>query len=152
MAKVLTLSNGAIVEATLAEGGNPVGTIIAFAAGTAPTGYLQCPTAATTVSRTTYAALFAVLGTTWGDGDGSTTFGIPFFPAGYAAITGTPGTANSAGQVIAHTHTVLTGTNIAGSSYINKMSSTNVSSTTTVSTGGAANLAAGVNLMMCIKY
>lgn len=53
----------------------PVGTIIAYAANTAPTGFLLCDGSA--VSRTTYAALFAVIGTTWGSGDGSTTFNLP---------------------------------------------------------------------------
>lgn len=45
------------------------------AAGTLPTGYLECTGAA--VSRTTYAELFAVIGTTYGSGDGSTTFNLP---------------------------------------------------------------------------
>lgn len=40
-----------------------------------PAGWLACDGSA--VSRTTYAALFAVLGTTWGAGDGSTTFALP---------------------------------------------------------------------------
>jgi len=42
-----------------------------------PDGWLPCKGA--WVSRTTYAALFAVIGTTYGDGDGSTTFSLPFF-------------------------------------------------------------------------
>lgn len=53
----------------------PTGTILDFAAATAPTGYLACDGSA--VSRTTYAALFAVVSTTWGAGDGSTTFNVP---------------------------------------------------------------------------
>lgn len=44
-----------------------------------PAGFLPCDGAA--VSRTTYAALFAVLGTVWGIGDGSTTFNVPDFRA-----------------------------------------------------------------------
>lgn len=43
--------------------------------GTPPTGYLLCDGAA--VSRTTYAALFAVISTTFGAGDGTTTFNLP---------------------------------------------------------------------------
>jgi microcystin-dependent protein len=54
---------------------NPVGLVAHFAATSAPTGWLKCNGAA--VSRTTYAALFALLGTTWGSGDGSTTFNLP---------------------------------------------------------------------------
>jgi hypothetical protein len=53
----------------------PVGTIISFIGTTVPEGYLLCNGAA--VSRTTYAALFAVIGTKCGVGDGSTTFNLP---------------------------------------------------------------------------
>jgi microcystin-dependent protein len=42
---------------------------------TAPSGFLECDGSA--VSRSTYAALFAVIGTTYGAGDGSTTFNVP---------------------------------------------------------------------------
>jgi microcystin-dependent protein len=55
--------------------GVPSGSITQFAASSAPTGWLICD--GSNVSRTTYAALFAVIGTTYGSGDGSTTFGIP---------------------------------------------------------------------------
>ena len=53
----------------------PAGIIMPFAGTTAPEGYLMCDGAA--VSRTTYATLFAVIGTTFGAGDGSTTFNVP---------------------------------------------------------------------------
>lgn len=53
----------------------PTGSMQMFAGASAPTGYLICDGAA--VSRTTYANLFAVLGTAWGEGDGSTTFHLP---------------------------------------------------------------------------
>lgn len=49
--------------------GVPIGTVAT------PTYYLPCDSSL--VSRTTYAALFAVLGTSWGAGDGSTTFQLP---------------------------------------------------------------------------
>lgn len=48
---------------------------IAQWSGAAPTGFLACNGSA--VSRATYAALFAVLGTRFGVGDGSTTFNLP---------------------------------------------------------------------------
>lgn len=51
------------------------GGIIAFGGASAPAGFLLCD--GTAVSRTTYAALFAVLSTTYGVGDGSTTFNLP---------------------------------------------------------------------------
>jgi hypothetical protein len=53
----------------------PAGTIIHVAMNTAPSGYLKANGAI--VSRTTYATLFAAIGTTFGNGDGSTTFGLP---------------------------------------------------------------------------
>ena len=53
----------------------PSGSVIYVAMNTAPTGYLKANGAA--VSRTTYAALFAAIGTTFGVGDGSTTFNVP---------------------------------------------------------------------------
>ena len=53
----------------------PAGTIIYSARSTAPTGYLKANGAA--VSRTTYATLFAAIGTTYGAGNGSTTFNVP---------------------------------------------------------------------------
>ncbi|EKT4494145.1 tail fiber protein [Pseudomonas putida] len=54
---------------------SPPGQVAAFARSTAPTGWLKANGAA--VSRTTYAALFAAIGTTFGVGDGSTTFNLP---------------------------------------------------------------------------
>ena len=54
---------------------SPAGTVIQFAGSSAPAGYLKANGNA--VSRTTYAALFAAIGTTYGTGDGSTTFNLP---------------------------------------------------------------------------
>jgi microcystin-dependent protein len=51
------------------------GTMKPIAHGTVPDGWLTCDGSA--VSRTTYAELFAVIGTTWGVGDGSTTSNLP---------------------------------------------------------------------------
>jgi microcystin-dependent protein len=53
----------------------PVGAVLPFAGSSAPAGYLLCDGSA--VSRTTYANLFTAIGTTHGEGDGSTTFNIP---------------------------------------------------------------------------
>jgi microcystin-dependent protein len=57
--------------------GIPPGAIMDFAVPTTPAGWLPCD--GQQVSRTTYAALFAVVGTFWGAGDGSTTFTLPNF-------------------------------------------------------------------------
>ncbi|EGV38475.1 phage tail protein [Neisseria weaveri] len=58
-----------------AEQAAPPGTIVAYSGTTAPPGWLKCNGA--NVSRATYAALFAVIGTTHGAGDGRTTFTLP---------------------------------------------------------------------------
>jgi microcystin-dependent protein len=58
-----------------AHGTVPVGAISDYAGSSAPTGWLLCYGQA--VSRTTYAALFTALSTTYGVGDGSTTFNLP---------------------------------------------------------------------------
>ena len=55
----------------------PAGMIAPFAGGTAPAGWLDC--FGQDVSRTTYAALFAAIATTYGAGDGLTTFNVPDF-------------------------------------------------------------------------
>lgn len=53
----------------------PTGVVLPYAGSSAPSGYTLCFGQA--VSRTTFAALFAVIGTTYGAGDGSTTFNLP---------------------------------------------------------------------------
>lgn len=53
----------------------PVGVVVSFAGTAAPSGWVLCNGAA--ISRTAYAALFAVLGTAHGTGDGATTFNLP---------------------------------------------------------------------------
>lgn len=53
----------------------PTGSMVMYGGSSSPTGYLLCDGSA--VSRTTYSALFALLSTTYGSGDGSTTFNVP---------------------------------------------------------------------------
>lgn len=67
----------------------PVGAIQAFGGSTAPLGWLMCDGSA--VSRTTYAALFAVIGTRYGSGDGSTSFNLPSREAGAAVYPSADG-------------------------------------------------------------
>ena len=55
--------------------GIPTATIIPWSTSSVPTGFLECNGQA--VSRSTYSALFAVVGTTYGAGNGSTTFNVP---------------------------------------------------------------------------
>jgi microcystin-dependent protein len=106
-----------IVEGTSGGGGGgdtiPPGLVSPFAGSSAPTGWLACNGA--TVSRTTYANLFSAIGTTYGAGDGSTTFGLPnlqgAFPLGSSgsyALGATGGEAThllTIAEVPAHTHT-----------------------------------------------
>lgn len=58
------------------------GEIRMYGGASAPTGWLLCDGSA--VSRTTYAALFAIISTTYGVGDGSTTFNLPTFTGKFA--------------------------------------------------------------------
>ena len=55
--------------------GIPTATIVPWSDSSVPSGFLECNGAA--VSRTTYSALFAIIGTTYGAGDGSSTFNVP---------------------------------------------------------------------------
>ena len=73
----------------------PAGTVIAFAANAAPEGFLLCNGAA--VSRTTYKALFSAIGTTYGAGDGASTFNLPDLADRFIQGSGTAGTVKEAG-------------------------------------------------------
>jgi microcystin-dependent protein len=53
----------------------PTGAVVAFAGNMPPDGWLLCD--GTAISRTTYADLFTVIGTAWGEGDAATTFNVP---------------------------------------------------------------------------
>ena len=90
--------------------GIPTATIIPWSDSSAPTGFLECNGAA--VSRSTYSALFAVVGTTYGTGDGSSTFNLPNLadnvPVGKSnnkslASTGGANTVTSTGNVAGST-------------------------------------------------
>jgi microcystin-dependent protein len=87
----------------------PPGTVFPFAGSTAPDGYLVCNGAA--VSRDTYAALFAAIGVSYGNGNGSTTFNVPdyryTFLRGYGAqitATGANGVVPSGNQLTFSSH------------------------------------------------
>ena len=78
----------------LKKGINPVGTIISYSTSNVPDGYLKCE--GQEVSRTEYAALFEKIGTTYGAGDGSTTFNVPDLRGEFLRGTGTNSHINSA--------------------------------------------------------
>jgi len=73
------IQDGAVTSAKLDAGAistlMPTGSVLPYAGGSAPTGYFLCDGSAK--SRTTESALFAIIGTTYGAGDGSTTFNLP---------------------------------------------------------------------------
>jgi microcystin-dependent protein len=74
------------------------GTIVGYAGAILPDGWLLCDGSA--ISRTTYAALFAAIGTTWGSGDGGSTFNLPDMRGRIAIGAGAGGglTARTLGQ------------------------------------------------------
>lgn len=77
LSEALGISNGLNSSSSGGGGGGSslIGEIKAFAGSSAPSGWLLCQGQA--VSRTTYASLFAIIGTTYGAGDGTTTFNLP---------------------------------------------------------------------------
>jgi microcystin-dependent protein len=92
-----------------------VGTIKPWGKATAPNGYLLCDGSA--VSRTTYADLFGVIGTTYGTGDNSTTFNVPDlqgkFPQGKSGTTNlaTTGGANTVTVAVTNNQAATNATN-----------------------------------------
>ena len=130
------INNGAFVDGKAV----PTATIIPWTDGSVPTGFLECD--GSNVSRTTYSALFAVVGTTYGSGDGSTTFGlpdlqdkIPVGKSGTKALASTGGSENqtptgncsltinisnhtlNSGQMPQHRHTARKSRNAAGTGW-----------------------------------
>jgi microcystin-dependent protein len=73
----------------------PTGSYIQFAGSQAPEGFLVCNGGE--ISRTTYSALFAVIGTTYGSGDGSTTFNLPNLTDRFLQGSTSVGTVKDAG-------------------------------------------------------
>lgn len=121
----------------------PAGTILIYGGATAPEGFLMCNGQA--VSRSDYDVLFQIIGTTFGTGDGTTTFNVPDLRTKFIVGSGTGYALGSTGgaesvtlttqQIPAHTHTG--GAAIVGYSYYNIQSSTGViNNANTGSTGG----------------
>ena len=72
---IATNGSGTLAWTTISEFTLPSGLIFPYGGASAPSGYLLCYGQA--ISRTTYADLFTAIGTTYGTGDGSTTFNLP---------------------------------------------------------------------------
>jgi len=99
------INNGAFIGVE----GIPTGTIVPWTDSSLPSGFLECD--GSNVSRTTYADLFGVIGTTYGSGDGSTTFGLPDLQDNVAVgKSGTKALASTGGA-----NTVTSTGNVGGS-------------------------------------
>lgn len=92
--------------AEISDLGLAVGTIVPYGGSSVPTGWLLCDGSA--VSRSTYRTLFNAISTSFGSGDGSTTFNLPDLrgkaPYGVAS-SGTGSTLGGAFGAVDHTHT-----------------------------------------------
>jgi len=135
----------------------PVGAVNTFAMSSAPMGWLSCDGGA--VSRTTYAALFAIVGTTYGSGNGSTTFNLPDLRGefvrgwddGRGVDTGRGFGSSQADEFKSHTHEfsigggVEDGPNVADNTSVNRTHSTS-------STGGTETRPRNIALLYCIKH
>ena len=144
----------------------PPGKVAPFAQTTAPAGWLIADGAA--VSRATYAALFAAIGTLYGVGDGATTFNLPDYRAeflrgadqGRGIDAGRAVGSAQAGQMPAHTHGIRTNAEggsggITGNVRDNFNGIGPVGGQGTESAGGTANASENrprnVAVLYCIK-
>jgi len=167
MAIVLDGTTG--INTPAINAGNIVGEVCFFGMSTAPAGFLKANGAA--VSRTTYAALFTAIGTTYGTGDGSTTFNLPDlrgeFPRGWDDGRGVDsGRAIGTAQDDAfqgHWHIVQQGANTGGSTSLTRLASGTGTSAALVKdpvtdgTNGTPRTATetrprNVALLACIKF
>ena len=162
---VLNLKNPSAASAaiTLDASGNaaapslvPPGTVQFYAASTTPAGWLKANGAA--ISRTTYADLFAALGTTFGSGNGSTTFNLPDlrgeFPRGWddgrGIDSGRAIGTSQADDFKSHNHGIGYANTIAGGGSAERVGfGTAVFST---STGGTETRPRNIALLALIKY
>lgn len=134
----------------------PAGMIQAFAGSSAPTGWLKCNGAA--VSRTTYSALFAQISTTYGSGDGSTTFNVPDLRGefvrgwddGRGVDSGRSLGSYQADEFKSHTHTFAGSVASGGSGSSNRDGSR--ATKTTNPTGGSETRPRNLAFLYCIKY
>ena len=145
------------LAAAIAGAGLPAGTVIHVARSTTPAGYLKANGAA--ISRTTYAYLFAAIGTTFGAGDGSTTFVVPDLRGeflrgwddGRGADSGRAFGSAQADDLKSHTHSLpqqSTGQgSVGGTGHPSGATGANSGAT-----GGTETRPRNVALLACIKY
>ena len=112
--------------------GVPSGAVFCMAVATVPSGYLECNGAA--VSRTTYAALFAVIGTSYGAGNGSSTFNLPDlrgefirgFDNGKGTDSGRSIASSQSSNNLSHGHSVSATVNDSGHNHATSLASKRV--------------------------
>ena len=119
--------------------GIPTATIVPWSSASVPTGFLECNGAA--VSRSTYSALFAIISTTYGAGDGASTFNLPDLQDNVAmGKSGTKALASTGGA-----NTVTSTGNVGGSTANATLSEAQLAShdhnvPTTAATGGGGQI------------
>jgi hypothetical protein len=118
----------------------PTGTIVAYGGATAPAGWLLCDAAA--VSRTTYARLFAIIGTGFGIGDGTTTFNVPEMRDRLTLGKGTNNATLGATGTAAAASGTITSSNITG---VLTVASTTGTGTTGPGSTGTGNTGTGTS-------
>lgn len=143
-----------------AEGGVPTGTIIYQAGSSAPDGYLKANGAE--ISRSTYADLFATIGTTYGTGNGSTTFNLPDLRGeflrgwddGRGVDSGRAFGSSQADELKSHTHfSGLYGPRGASGDAVTFATfDSGYPAVTTGSTGGSETRPRNIALLACIKF
>ncbi len=158
LARLLPNASGQLPVANLQQEAQiQPGDVAYFARDTAPSGYIKANGAA--VSRTAYAALFAAIGTTFGAGDGSTTFNVPdlrgYFPRGYddgrGVDSGRVFGSNQADDFKSHTHGGVHQP-YSGVTFSGAATSYYIGAGSTAATGGTETRPRNVALLACIKY
>jgi microcystin-dependent protein len=152
------ITNAATAQSTANSAFVPAGAVAYFAMNTAPSGYLKANGAA--ISRSTYATLFAAIGTTFGNGDGSTTFNLPDlrgeFIRGWDDSRGVDsGRAFGSAQtddLKSHTHTYGLALLVVGAGTGGSVQRAISGSSTTNSTGGTETRPRNIALLACIKF
>ena len=138
----------------------PAGAVAYLARNTAPSGWLKANGAA--VSRTTYSALFTAIGTTFGAGDGSTTFNVPdlrgefvrSWSDGRGVDNGRVFGSAQAQDIQPHTHNIV-GSNTGGSGsrmFVHPVDVNAIDTGSTQSAGTTETRPRNVALLACIKF
>lgn len=131
-------------------GGAPAGTVAWFAMSSPPVGYLVANGAA--VGRATYPELFAAIGTTYGEGDGETTFNLPDLIGRFAEGSATPGTVKEAGLPNITGDSALVGTtgiNYIGTGALRQRRTETNKSYQTVNVDGVAFATTTIDASLC---